>query len=152
MLNKRHCFVSHRAGDHQATKNIKHRGRERARKHQESLAPSTPLPSLLPASDDSVSASLPPVAAPSQPVPLPPTNCSLEFAPPNFADQEGYPAAEPAQVPSPPPSYDGSSVSASPSPPDSPKIHCSQYRQAQHHEETQMGRDGRRAGRQQVAT
>jgi len=34
--------------------------------------------------------------------------------------------------PSPPPSSDDSAVSGSPSPPDSPRIVCSQYRQAQH--------------------
>ena len=45
-------------------------------------------------------------------------------------------AVEPAQEPSPPPSGDDSSVSASPSPPDSPRIICSQYRQAQHDEAT----------------
>ena len=42
------------------------------------------------------------------------------------------PAAAPAQEPPPPPSQDYSSVSGSPSPPDSPRIVCSQYRQAQH--------------------
>ena len=46
------------------------------------------------------------------------------------------PAAAPAQEPPQQPSQDYSSVSASPSPPDSPKIYCSQLRQAQHDEQS----------------
>lgn len=109
-------------------------------------APATPLPlpTLLPAA-----ASSPPLAADSAPLALascPPPNRYLEFDAPAIlrdaaaAEQAGLPATAqvhptlpPAQVPLPPPSDD--LVSASPSPPDSPLIRCSQFRQAQHDQE-----------------
>lgn len=108
----------------------------RAIKHHQRLHDAAVDSSVLPAT----AASLPPPAA------SPPPNRYLEFSAP--ADLPDAAAAEPAdlpaaaqvhptspqaQVPMQPPSDD--TVSASPSPPDSPLIRCSQFRQAQHDQE-----------------
>ena len=56
-------------------------------------------------------------------------------------------AVSPAPEPSPPPSV-VDSVSASPSPPGSPKVCCSQYRQAQQDEEMAAAEEGEASGQE----
>jgi len=75
----------------------------------------------------------------SPPALRPPPNCSLEFD--AQADPPAAASAEPSQErsSSPPPSV--GSVSASPSPPGSPKVVCSQFRQAQYDEEMAAAED-----------
>ena len=74
----------------------------------------------------------------SPPALRPPPNCSLEFD--AQADPPAAASAEPLQERSPPPSV--GSVSASPSPPGSPKVLCSQFRQAQYDEEMATAEEG----------
>ena len=83
-------------------------------------------------------ASPPSAVDPPRQAPCLPFNPSSRF---KFADQVDPPAdaTTASREEPPPPSHDGSSVSASSSPQDSPKIFCSQHRQAQH-EESDMAR------------
>ena len=76
----------------------------------------------------------------SPPALHPPPNCSLEFD--AQADPPAAASAEPSQERSSSPSPSVGSVSASPSPPGSPKVVCSQFRQAQYDEEMAAAEEG----------
>ena len=136
-------------------KHQKHSGQERARKHRESLAQEKPMPLAAalapPAPRPPINRSL------GQRIVLAPARARKEFrftltrkrdarcgassyrCVPCFKARNCQLAtscfvlAAPARArgtPSPPPPSDDSAVSGSPSPPDSPRIVCSQYRQA----------------------
>ena len=123
-------------------KHKKKRGHERARKHQERLtALTSPLPPV--PSDDGSSS-----ACSSTPAPCPPVTRSSGFAnqlAADFSAAKPVPREAPTHSPSNQYVLEGpsdDSVSPSPSPPGSPIVCCSQYRQAQHDEEMATVEEG----------